>query len=39
MIGSVPDALYVDERDPVMFHTDAGLFDNEPGTTVKNCLT
>jgi hypothetical protein len=35
----MPDALHVNEHDPTVLRTNADLFDSEPGTTVKDCLT
>jgi len=39
VINSVPDAVHIDERDQAVFRINADLFDNEPGATVKDCLT
>jgi hypothetical protein len=39
VIDSVPDAFRVKECDLTVFRTNADLLDNEPGATVKNCLT
>jgi len=39
VINPVPNALHVDERDRPVFRTNTDLFDNEPGATVKDCLT
>jgi hypothetical protein len=35
----MPDALHVDEDDLAVVRINVDLLDNEPGATVKDCLT